>query len=82
MKKDLTVARSERDGLRQTLADLTEQHESYKKKSEMFSGRLRSMNSSLLSMMQQQEIVLTATKAREERWETLSNLRREKLKEL
>ena len=27
MKKDLVAARSERDGLRQTLADLTEQHE-------------------------------------------------------
>ena len=40
------------------------------------------MNSSLLSMMQQQEIVLSATRAREERWDMLSNLRREKLKEL
>jgi len=82
MQKDLTTAYDERDGLRHTLADLTEQHELYKKKSEMLSDRLGSMNTTLLSMMQQQEIVLNATKAREEQWENLSNLRREKLKAL
>jgi len=82
MQEDFTTTCNERDGLRQTLSDLTEQHASYKKKSEMLSGRLKSMNASLLSMMQQQEIVLNATKAREEQWENLSKLRREKLKSL
>jgi len=82
IRQDLTTAGNERDGLRRTLADLTEQHELYKKKSEMLSDRLGSMNTTLLSMMQQQEIVLNATKAREEQWENLSNLRREKLKAL
>jgi hypothetical protein len=82
MQEDFTTTCNERDGLRQTLSDLTEQHASYKKKSEMLSDRLDSMNASLLSMMQQQEIVLNATKAREEQWEDLSKLRREKLKSL
>jgi hypothetical protein len=82
MQEDFTTTCNERDGLRQTLSDLTEQHASYKKKSETLSDRLGYMNASLLSMMQQQEIVLNATKAREEQWENLSKLRREKLKSL
>jgi hypothetical protein len=72
----------ERDGLRQTLADLTEQHDKFKKRSEILGDRLGSMNASLLTMMEQQDVVLSAMKAREEQWQALSDLRREKLKEL
>jgi hypothetical protein len=75
-------ASDERDGLRQTLADLTEQHDKFKKRSEILSDRLGSMNASLLTMMEQQDVVLSAMKAREEQWQALSDLRREKLKEL
>jgi Ankyrin repeats (3 copies) len=75
-------AYNERDGLRQTLADLTEQHDKFKKRSEILGDRLGSMNASLLTMMEQQDVVLSAMKAREEQWQALSDLRREKLKEL
>lgn len=73
---------NERDGLRRTLADLTEQHDKFKKRSEILGDRLGSMNASLLTMMEQQDVVLSAMKAREEQWQALSDLRREKLKEL
>jgi chromosome segregation ATPase len=80
--KQLTKACDERDGLRQTLADLTEQHDRFKNKSEILSDRLGSMNASLLTMMEQQNIVVAAMQSREEQWQTLSDMRREKLKEL
>jgi hypothetical protein len=76
------IACDERDGLRQTLADLTEQHDKFKKRSEILGDRLGSMNASLLTMMEQQDVVLSAMKAREEQWHGLSDLRRERLKEL
>jgi ankyrin repeat protein len=78
----LDRACDERDGLRQTLADLTESHDKFKNKSEILGDRLGSMNASLLTMMEQQDVVLDAMKAREEQWLALSDLRREKLKEL
>mmetsp|Transcript_62921 Transcript_62921/g.153194 ORF Transcript_62921/g.153194 Transcript_62921/m.153194 type:complete len:435 (+) Transcript_62921:210-1514(+) len=80
--KQLKKASEERDGLRQTLADLTEQHDKFKNKSEILTDRLGSMNASLLTMMEQQEIVTAAMKSREEQWQSLSDMRREKLKEL
>lgn len=80
--KLLDKACEERDGLRQTLADLTEQHDRFKNKSEILGDRLGSMNASLLTMMEQQDIVVTAMKSREEQWQSLSDMRREKLKEL
>jgi hypothetical protein len=82
MTKLLAKATAERDGLRQTLADLTEQHDRFKNKSEILSDRLGSMNASLLTMMEQQDIVVAAMKSREEQWQSLSDMRREKLKEL
>lgn len=82
LQNNVTVVCDERDGLRHTLADLTEQHELYKNKSELLGDRLSSMNETLLSMMQQQAIVLNATKAREKEWRKLSTLRREKLQAL
>jgi superfamily II DNA helicase RecQ len=64
------------------LADLTDQHDKFKKRSEILGDRLGSMNASLLTMMEQQDTVLSAMKAREEQWQELSDRRREKLKEL
>ena len=78
LKKSL----DERDGLRQTLADLTEQHDTYKKKAEMMNDRLGSLNASLQSMMEQQKNVLDAMKAREEQWEALAKMRKSKVEEL
>lgn len=71
MKRELAMFSDECNGLRTTLADVTEQHEG-----------LAGMNSSLLAMVEQQEIVLKATRTREEQWEKLASLRRERLKEL
>ncbi|VEU41867.1 unnamed protein product [Pseudo-nitzschia multistriata] len=71
LKETLSQMTDECNGLRKTLADVTEQHDG-----------LASMNSSLLSMVEQQEIVLKATRAREEQWEELAKVRREKLKEI
>ena len=71
LKRTLTQMSAECNGLRRTLADVTEHHEG-----------LASMNSNLLSMVEQQEVVLKATRAREGQWEKLAQLRREKLKEL
>jgi hypothetical protein len=78
----LNRAFDERDGLRQTLADMTENHDKFKNRAEILNDRLGSMNASLLTMMEQQEVVLSSMKAREEQWLALSDLRREKLKEL
>jgi ankyrin repeat protein len=82
--KDTLVqsANDERDGLSHTLADLTEQHDRYKKKSEILSDRLGSLNASLYTMMDQQRYVLDAMKEREDQWGSISELRREKMKEL
>ncbi len=78
----LEHAYDERDGLRQTLADLTEQHDRFKRKSEILSDRLGSLNASLYTMMEQQQDVLSAMNAREEQWLALSDARREKIREL
>ena len=82
--KDALVqeANDERDGLSQTLADLSEQHNRFKRKSEILSDRLGSLNASLYTMMEQQQYVFNAMKSKEENWENISNLRREKMKEL
>eukprot|EP00934_Nitzschia_sp_Nitz4_P007035 Nitzschia sp. Nitz4//scaffold79_size90958//84388//85728//NITZ4_005041-RA/size90958-processed-gene-0.123-mRNA-1//-1//CDS//3329558297//7025//frame0 len=83
LKNDLVEnAYDERDGLRQTLADLTEQHDRFKKKSEILTDRLGSLNASLYSMMDEQHVVMEAMKSREEQWMALCDLRREKMKEL
>jgi hypothetical protein len=71
LKRDFVMVNDECNGLRTTLADVTEQHEG-----------LAGMNSSLFAMVEQQEIVLKATRTREEQWEKLAALRRERLKEL
>jgi len=81
-EKLLENAYEERDGLRQTLADLTEQHDRFKKRNEILSDRLGSLNASLYTMMEQQQNVLNAMNAREEQWLSLSDARREKIREL
>jgi predicted nucleic acid-binding Zn-ribbon protein len=81
-RTQLSTAEEERDALRETLADLTEQHDKFKKRSEMMGDRLGSLNASLFSMMDQQTVVLDAMKAREAQLSALSNLRRNKMKEL
>ena len=72
----------ERDGLRQTLADLTDQHDKHKKRSELLGDRLGSLSVSLYSMLEQQNDVLDAMRNREEQWNALSDLRRNKMREL
>jgi len=71
LRSELVLTTDECNGLRRTLADVTEQHEN-----------LAGMNSSLFAMVEQQGVVLNATKSREEQWEKLAALRRERLKEL
>lgn len=75
-------ANDERDGLGKTLADLTEEHDRFKKKSEILSDRLGSLNASLYTLMEQQRYMLDALKHREEHWMQVSDLRREKMNEL
>jgi hypothetical protein len=81
-RTQLSTVEEERDALRETLADLTEQHDKFKRRSEMMGDRLGSLNASLFSMMDQQNVVLDAMKAREAQLSALSNLRRNKMKEL
>jgi len=71
MKHSLILTNDECTGLRRTLADVTESHEG-----------LVGMNSSLFAMVEQQEIVLKATRAREEQWEKLASMRRQRLRDL
>lgn len=78
----LEEASADRDGLRQTLADLTEQHDKFKKKSEILGDRLGSLNASLYSMTEQQMIVMNSVQKRENEWNNLNQLRAEKMKEL
>jgi hypothetical protein len=81
-RTELSTAEEERDTLRESLADLTHQHDKFKKRSEMMGDRLGSLNASLFSMMDEQTVVLDAMKAREAQLSALSNLRRNKMKEL
>ena len=81
-RTQLSTVEEERDALRETLADLTAQHDKFKKRSEMMGDRLGSLNASLFSMMDEQTVVLDAMKAREAQLSALSNLRRNKMKEL
>lgn len=71
MRKDFMMVNNECNGLRKTLADVTEQHEG-----------LARMNSNLLAMVEQQDIVLKATRSREEQRERAGQLRKQRLQEL
>jgi hypothetical protein len=76
------LANEERDGLRQTLAELAEEHDKFKMKSIILGDRLGSLNASLYGMMEQQNVVLDSLRKREDQWHTVGELRREKMKEL
>eukprot|EP00526_Cylindrotheca_closterium_P011182 CAMPEP_0113625866 /NCGR_PEP_ID=MMETSP0017_2-20120614/13365_1 /TAXON_ID=2856 /ORGANISM="Cylindrotheca closterium" /LENGTH=383 /DNA_ID=CAMNT_0000536003 /DNA_START=60 /DNA_END=1211 /DNA_ORIENTATION=- /assembly_acc=CAM_ASM_000147 len=82
LRQQLAQANDERDGLRQTLAELAEGHDRMKMKSVILGDRLGSLNASLYGMMEQQNTVLNSLRKREDRWNTVAQLRREKMKEL
>jgi chromosome segregation ATPase len=82
LRQTLAHANDERDGLRQTLAELAEEHDRMKMKSVILGDRLGSLNASLYGMMEQQNTVLNSLRKREDKWTTVGQLRREKMKEL
>lgn len=82
LREDLKRSNEERDGLRATLAELTDDHEKFKQKTIMIGDRLGSLNASLYGMMEQQNIVMKALRARESQWIETAELRRLKMKEL
>ena len=82
LRQELKLSNDERDGLRVTLAELTEEHDRFKKKSEMLGDRLGSLNASLYGMMESQTSVNELLRAREESWTKTAELRRLKMKEL
>jgi hypothetical protein len=82
LKQELANANEERDGLRQTLAELAEEHDKFKMKSTILGDRLGSLNASLYGMMEQQNVVLDSLRKREDQWHTVGELRRDKMKEL
>ncbi|CAJ1922776.1 unnamed protein product [Cylindrotheca closterium] len=82
LRQALEHANDERDGLRQTLAELAEEHDRMKMKSVILGDRLGSLNASLYGMMEQQNTVLNSLRKREDKWTTVAALRREKMKEL
>jgi len=82
LRQQLQHAEEERDGLRQTLAELAEEHDRMKMKSVILGDRLGSLNASLYGMMEQQNTVLNSLRKREDKWNTVAQLRREKMKEL
>eukprot|EP00980_Cylindrotheca_fusiformis_P008614 scaffold1830_cov117-Cylindrotheca_fusiformis.AAC.13 len=82
LRQELAYANEERDGLRQTLAELAEEHDRFKMKSTILGDRLGSLNASLYGMMEQQNTVLDSLRKREDQWHTVGELRREKMREL
>lgn len=82
LREELATANEERDGLRQTLAELAEEHDKFKMKSMILGDRLGSLNASLYGMMEQQNAVLDSLRKREDQWHTVGELRREKMREL
>uniref|UniRef100_A0A7S1VSB5 Uncharacterized protein n=1 Tax=Grammatophora oceanica TaxID=210454 RepID=A0A7S1VSB5_9STRA len=80
--KNLFEAEEERDGVRQTLLDLTAAHDHYKIKAENMSDRLGSLNASLASMMDQQHHVMKSVQHRDAFLAEQSSIRRAKLQEL
>jgi chromosome segregation ATPase len=82
LEHELNATQEERDGLRMTLADLTEQHDLYKKKSEHMNDRLGSLSASLQSMMSEQQKVVNGMREREATIQHSTKLRKDRLKEL
>jgi len=67
-KIKLKEALEERAGLRITLTDLMDKHDSSKKQTHFMNDRLGSLSASLSSMMDQHKTVLKAMRDREETW--------------
>jgi hypothetical protein len=82
LKKDLDESTDENRELRDTLGDLMEQHNAFKKRSHNLSDRLGSLSVSLESMMDQQQTLTTSMRARNEQYTTVLQKRQEKLQEL
>lgn len=78
----LKIANDDRENLRNSLAEITEQHDKYRKRAEILGDRLGSLNASLYSMTEQQNIVMNAMQKREDEWSNLTKRRAEKMKEL
>ena len=70
------------DGLRQTLTDVTDAHDKYKRKSEIMSDRIGSLSASLTGMMDQQENLMRTLQSRDARLLHESTIRRGHLQEL
>jgi hypothetical protein len=82
LESKLESSKLERDGLRATLGDLMEQHDSFKKKAHNLSDRLGSLSVSLESMMDQQKALAKAMQERNEQYQNVLQQRQTKLKEL
>jgi len=78
----LAEAEQERDGLRQTLGEVTDAHDKYKRKSEIMSDRIGSLSASLTGMMDQQEHLMHTLQSRDARLMEESAMRRASLQEL
>jgi len=81
-KGELQVSNEERDGLRSTLGDLMEQHESYKKKDGMMNDRLGSLSAGLQSMLEQQAMLQKSMQLRNESVAKCYETRKKLLQEL
>ena len=73
---------TERDDLRLTLADVTDDCDAQRKKAAHMSDRLGSLSASLTSMMEAQENLMKMVQTRDSRVATNSAMRRAKLQEL
>ncbi|KAL3936160.1 MAG: hypothetical protein SGBAC_008459 [Bacillariaceae sp.] len=82
LRQALAHANDESNGLRETLAELAQEHDRMKMKSVILGDRLGSLNASLYGMMEQQNTVLNSLRKREDQWNNVAQLRREKMKEL
>jgi chromosome segregation ATPase len=82
LEKQIENSKAERDGLRMSLGDLMDKHDTFKKKSINLSDRLGSLSVSLESMMEQQAALTVAMKERNEQYQDVIRQRRTKLNEL
>lgn len=73
---------TERDDLRQTLTDVTDECDAQRRKAEYMSDRLGSLSASLTSMMEAQDNLLKMVQTRDSRVATNAAMRRSKLQEL
>jgi chromosome segregation ATPase len=82
LEDELVATQEERDGLRMTLAELTEQHDVQKRRSENMDDRLGSLSASLQSMMADQLKVVTAMRDRDGAIQRVAKVRIELLRDM